>query len=71
MVMRLSARVWRLEKASAIASRSGPCRACGGGRGPVRCHVETHSGEPSDRSKDFCAACGRRLVFYVEFDRAG
>ncbi|MCW5775679.1 MAG: hypothetical protein KIS87_04440 [Phycisphaeraceae bacterium] len=68
MTMRLSARVKRLEKAE---RRSRPCRACGGGRGPVRCHVETYSGEASDPSKDFCAACGRRLVYYVEFDRAG
>ncbi len=37
----------------------------------MRFHVETYSGEASDPSKDFCAACGRRLVYYVEFDRAG
>lgn len=68
---RLSARVKRLEKASAVARRARPCRACGAGRGPVEYRVEAHPGEASDRSKDICAACGQRLVYYIEFDRAG
>jgi hypothetical protein len=62
----LAARVARLER---NAPREAPCRECGGPPPPGSYRLQFDRGEPS--GPDRCPACGRQLVFRLEFDRAG
>jgi hypothetical protein len=64
----LSARVARLDR---NAPREAPCRECGGPPPPGSYRLELdRSGERRD-GPERCPACGRQLVFRLEFDRQG
>lgn len=74
---RLRARIARLESQHSATAASATCPECGGTRdgspytGPTRfiCPNPKVFGDPPeeiDHSKDFCPACGRRVMTYFQ-----
>ncbi len=71
--MRLNSRLKLLE--NRLAPQARECRACGlslPGTGPVEIKVGWWSpDDPHGPQEPPCPACGRRKVYWIEFDRAG
>ncbi len=67
--MSLPARVARLERSATLSDAA--CRECGGP--PEPCSYRLEFDEPGERhdGPGRCPACGRRLLFRLEFDRQG
>ncbi len=67
--MSLAARLARLERQAPRGD--GPCAECGGPSPPASYRLEFD--EPGERrdGPERCPACGRQLVFRLEFDRQG
>lgn len=67
--MILAARVARLEREA--TGRAGACPECGGPPAPGSYRLAFD--EPGERPQgpERCQACGRQLVFRLEFDKQG
>ncbi len=67
--MSLAARVSKLERVEPHGEAL--CRECGGA--PEQSSYRLEFDEPGERldGHDRCPACGRQLVFRLEFDRQG
>ncbi len=68
--MRLTRRLDKLEKAAGVERRGLPCGACGHGAGVIPAIVAYTAGDREDEPER-CPACGRQLLFKIEFDTAG
>ena len=66
--MRLERRVERLEAEEAREREQRGCQGCGHTEG-AQPTFQIVFGEAGGRER--CGACGRRLVFRIEFDRSG